>query len=135
MGKGYTPKRYRRRSLARVGRRVIRKRRKFRKVRRNFPAAKQSCMIPMRFVVDVRIPPQSAAFVKSFARFAEEGIVNDVFGYNSSPAIDRLKLWEQFAVLGMKIKWTPGNTNASTFTHAMSPIEVWTDPNTYNGAG
>ena len=91
-------------------------------------------MIPMRFNVAVRIPPQSAPFVKSFARFAEEGIVADVFGYNSSPAVDRLRAWEQFAVLGMRIKWTPGNTNASPFTHAMSPIEVWSDPNTYNGA-
>jgi len=133
MGKGYRRSK-RTSSYAKVGRRVIRKRRKFRKVRRAFPSSRQSCMIPMRFNVEVRIPPQSAPFTASFARFAEEGIVADVYGYNSSPAIDRLKAWEQFAVMGMRIKWTPGNTNASTFTHAMSPIEVWTDPNTYNGA-
>ena len=41
---------------------------------------------------------------------AESGIISDVFGYNSAPIfVNQYRQWEQYAILGVSIRWTPSN--------------------------
>jgi hypothetical protein len=67
---------------------------------------------------------------------SESGVVQNVFGYDSAPIFaNQYKQWEQYAVLGVLIRWTPSNLIPTATNFICNPIQMWTDPNTYGNLG
>lgn len=72
------------------------------------PSQRQHVRVPCR--VQIPIPYGALDTNITFARIAEEGQVQNVYGYNSSPYFNQVKdNWENFYVLGMCIEWCPSN--------------------------
>lgn len=79
----------------------------------------------------------------TFARVAEQGLVSNVYGHNSSSLFLNMKRnWEFFYVDAMCVEWCPNNivgTFGSTTTNftqqALGPFVFSDDPDTYSQNG
>ncbi len=92
----------------------------------------QSVLLKCRQIINVQIPEGTNTNSIGIARMSEGAILSDVFGYDNAPLFaTQYKQWEQYANLGMSIKWTPSNVQANTNQYMLNPIQMWTDPNTY----
>lgn len=71
-----------------------------------------------------------------FARYDYEGIVANVFGINSPALWNRASLlFEEYAVKGFSLEWTPTNIVSDGTGPVLSSGYVYQDLNTYNIAG
>lgn len=85
-------KSYRSRSMSRIGRKTIRKARRMSRMRRMFPASKQSVVLPFRQEIILKIPNLNSTNSIAIARFAEG--TGTIYGYDQSPSSPKLKGWE-----------------------------------------
>jgi len=134
----------RKKAYSRIGRKVVRKSRRRRSWNRAMPNLKHSVMIPVHKRIALNFPNGSNAATIGIQRF-KSATSSNVFSYgNQDGFTQRKNNWEQFAVMGVKTKFIPGNIRGtlkdlslgnSLSVLTCSPIDQWTDPDTVASTG